>query len=226
LEHIFTSVAFAAALAACQATSRAVTPAPVTATASATPATAKAAVAPAPPAPPPGERPNVACKAPHPIAELPLASVKVDAWADAIAGYKPQANGGRPVAWEGAEADLGAYLENVHACVHEAFADSFLRSLASLPKDASLSDPTLETTVELVIDGESGALAEAGVVGSSGVPEFDAAALAAFGHAFPLAKPPPDTLSSDGRLYVTWELHRNPDEACRREQARPWKLRF
>jgi TonB family protein len=168
----------------------------------------------------------VTCKAPHPIAALPLGSVNVDDWAQAVAGYRPEANSGRPVGWEGAEGELNAYLENVHACVHEAFADSFLTSLEALPKDHPLSDPTLEATIEIVIDGESGALTKAGVVGSSGVPEFDAAAVAAFAHAFPLAPPPEATLSSDGRLYVTWELHRNPEEACRREQARPWKLRF
>jgi hypothetical protein len=220
-------VGLSLALAACQAAPSQLSPPPAAPRANApSAANTLAPAASAPPAPPPGERPNVACKAPHPIAPLPLAAVNVDAWADAIARYKPQANGGRPVAWEGAEAELGAYLDNVHACVHAAFADSFLRSLANLPKDNPLSDPTLETTIEIVIDGETGALAESGVVGSSGVPEFDAAAVAAFGHAFPLAKPPSETLSSDGRLYVTWELHRNPDEACRREQARPWKLRF
>lgn len=130
------------------------------------------------------------------------------------------------MAWEGAEGELNAYLEGVHACVHTAFAASFLRSLAALPKENPLSDPTLEATVELVIDGESGALVQVGIVASSGVPEFDAAAVAAFGAAFPLAPPPAATLSSDRHLYVTWELHRNPEEACRREQARPWKLRF
>jgi len=215
-----------AALGACQATPAAVSPGPATATARPALAPAPVATAPPPPAPPPGERPNVECKAKHPIAPLPLAAVNIDDWAKAIAGYRPQANGGRPVAWEGDEGELDAYLDGVHACVHEAFADSFLRSLAALPKDHPLSDPTLETTVELVIDGETGALAESGVVASSGVPEFDAAAVAAFEHAFPLDKPPPATLSSDGRLYVTWELHRNPEEACRREQARAWKLRF
>jgi TonB family protein len=227
LNRSFLQITFGLALGACAAPA-ATGPAPAVAmpNAVASPPSAPVATASAPPAAPAGERPNVACTAPHPIAALALGAVKVDDWAKAIAGYKPQANGGRPVAWEGAEAELGAYLDNVHACVHEAFADSFLRSLANLPKDSPLSDPTLETTVEIVIDGESGALADVGVVGSSGVPEFDAAAVAAFGRAFPLAKPPPDTLSSDGHLYVTWELHRNPDEACRREQARPWKLRF
>jgi hypothetical protein len=225
IAHVFAG----GTLLACQATPSLSAPPPRTPAAtpasfSAAPTNAANPASPAPAAP--GERPSVACKAAHPIAEMPLRSVDVDAWANAISAYRPQANGGRPVAWEGAQGELDAYLDNVHACVHAAFADSFLRSLATLPKENPLSDPTLEATVELVIDGESGALVQAGIVGSSGVPEFDAAAVAAFGAAFPLAPPPPATLSSDGHLYVTWELHRNPEEACRREQARPWKLRF
>ena len=173
-----------------------------------------------------GERPVVACAATHPILELPLSAVKVDDWAAQIAGYRPQANGGRPVAWEGAQSDLDGYLDGVHACVHAAFASSFLRSLRDLPAGHPLADPELATTVELVIEGESGRLADVGVVASSGVPEFDAAAVAAFNGAFPLAPPPAASLSSDERLYVTWELHRRPEDACKREQARPWKLRF
>jgi hypothetical protein len=180
----------------------------------------------APPPVEPGERPSVACAAKHPIVALPLSAVQVDDWASAMAGYKPEANGGRPVAWEGAEGDVKAYLEGVHACVHEAFVDSFLKSLAGLPKDHALADPELATTVELVIDGESGALVSSGVVSSSGVAELDAAALAAFGRAFPLEPPPPALLSSDGRFYVTWELHRRRSEACSPASARAWKLRF
>src|SRR5690349_6407067 len=67
------------ALAGCQAAPASVAPppsVPVAATASA--ASGPAPTAAAPPAPPSGERPNVACKAPHPIAPLPLASVNID----------------------------------------------------------------------------------------------------------------------------------------------------
>ena len=197
-------------------------PVPASAATDAAPTTPAAAV----PAAEPGERPNVACTAKHPIAELPLASVNVDAWANAIAGYRPQANGGRPVSWEGNEPALKEYLEAVHACVHAAFADSFLASLRTLPAGHPLADPELATTVEVVVNGESGALEQVGVVASSGVPELDAAAVAAFGAAFPLAPPPPAILSSDGNFYVTWELRRRREEACSAAQARAWKLRF
>jgi hypothetical protein len=198
-----------------------------------TPATARAgappgatSTSPAPAAPDPGERPTAACPATHAIAELPLASIKTEEWTDATLGYRPQASGGRPTALDGDTSAIDAYLDGVHACVHAAFADSFLRSLRELPEAHALSDPELNATVELVIDGESGKLVEVGIVGSSGVPEFDTAAVAAFGRAFPVAGAPPVSLSSDGRLYVTWELKRRPEEACQRSQARPWKLRF
>jgi TonB family protein len=184
------------------------------------------ALAPAPEPPDTSEHPNARCSAAHPIEPLPLAAVKVDDWAQAIAGYRPQANGGRPVAWEGDAAELDRYLDSVHACVHAVFVDSFLRSLRDLPKDHALSDPELGATVEVVIEGETGRLADVGIVASSGVPEFDAAAVAAFGHAFPLAPAPAATWSSDGRVYVTWELKRRPEDGCKRAQARAWKLRF
>jgi outer membrane biosynthesis protein TonB len=213
-------------LAGCQATTATAPPtAPAPALTTRAPEGPQS-TAPAPPPPPPGERPSVACKAKHPVAELPLSSVNIDDWANALAGYKPQANSGRPVAWEGAEAELRAYLEAVHACVHVAFFESFLASLDALPKNHPLADPELATTLEIVIDGESGSLADIGIVASSGVPELDAAAVAAFHHAFPLEPPPPSTLSSDGRLYVTWELHRSREQACSAASARAWKLRF
>ena len=198
------------------------TPAPIPYT-----STPEAASGPPPaPATAPGEHPTVACPAKHPIGALTLGTLKPDEWSDAILGYRAQANGGRPTAWDGDTTEVDAYLEGVHACVHAAFADSFLRSLRDLPKTHALSDPELSATLELVIEGETGRLAEVGVVGSSGVPEFDAAAVASFARAFPLEGAPSASLSSDGRLYVTWEMRRSPDDACKRSQARPWKLRF
>jgi hypothetical protein len=216
-----------AALFACgPATSGTAAPRAPTATTTPAPGITAAPGPSAEPAPEPGERPLVACSAKHPIPELTLATLKPEAWSQATHGYRPQASGGRPTAWDGDTASVDAYLDGVHACAHAAFADSFLRSLRELPKAHPLSDPELSATVELVIDGETGKLAEVGIVGSSGVAEFDAAAVAAFSYAFPLEGAPPVSLSSDGRLYVSWELKRNPEEACQRAQARPWKLRF
>jgi hypothetical protein len=136
------------------------------------------------------------------------------------------ANGGRPVPLDDAGADLKAYLSRVSACAERLFAGSFVPSLKGLPADHPLSDPTLTTTVELVVDGETGALAEKGVVSSSGVPAFDAAVIATFASVFPLGEISPALLSSDGRLYVTWEVGRDPAKLQDPALVRAWKLRF
>jgi hypothetical protein len=181
-----------------------------------------AAVAP-PPAPAPPTLP--ACDAKHPLPELPLSSISVDSWADELGRYQPMANGGRPTPLDEARVEVEAYLKRVGACAERLFAGSFLPSLQGLPADHALSDPTLATTVELVID-ETGALASKGVVSSSGVPEFDAAVVATFAGVFPLGELSPALLSSDGRLYVTWEVRRDPEKLKDLTLARAWKLRF
>jgi hypothetical protein len=149
----------------------------------------------------------------------------VDAWADELGRYQPMANSGRPTPLDEARAEVDGYLARVGACAERLFAGSFLPSLKGLPAGHPLSDPTLATTVELVVD-EHGALAEKGVVSSSGVPEFDAAVIATFAGVFPLAEPSAAVLSSDGRLYVTWEVHRDPQKLRDLTLARAWKLRF
>jgi hypothetical protein len=136
------------------------------------------------------------------------------------------ANGGRPTPLDDARADVDRYLARVSACAERLFAGSFLPSLAGLPAGHPLSDPALTTTVELIVDGETGALAEKGVVSSSGVPEFDAAVIATFAGVFPLGELSPALLSSDGRFYVTWEVGRDPDKLKDLTLARAWKLRF
>jgi hypothetical protein len=186
--------------------------------------TASAAAAPPPPAPAPPPLP--ACDAKHPLPELPLSSIKVDAWADELGRYKPMANGGRPTPLDEARAEVDLFLGRVGACTERLFAGSFLPSLKGLPADHPLSDLTLTTTVELVLDGETGALAEKGVVSSSGVPEFDAAVLATFSGVFPVGDISPALLSSDGRFYVTWEVRRDPAALRDTTLRRAWKLRF
>jgi len=195
------------------------TPAAPTATRA---AAAAAAPAPSEPAPPPLPE----CAAPHALPAPTLGSVNVDAWADELGRYRPQANGGRPAPFEESRASLDGYLGRVSACLERVFAGSFLTSLKSLPQDHPLSDATLATTVELVIDGETGGLADKGIVSSSGVPEFDAAVIATFAGIFPVSEVAPELLSSDGKLYLTWEVTRDPARLGDTTLVRAWKLRF
>jgi hypothetical protein len=191
------------------------------------PPPAPAPVAPASPTGPvaPAPAPLPACDAKHSLPELPLSAIQVDAWAEELGRYRPMANTGRPTPLDQARTEVDAYLGRVSACAERLFAGSFLPSLKGLPADHALSDPTLATTVELVID-ENGALVEKGVVSSSGVPAFDAAVIATFAGVFPLGELSPTLLSSDGRLYVTWEVRRDASKLTDLTLVRAWKLRF
>jgi hypothetical protein len=186
---------------------------------------ATAATATAAAAPPPSPPPLPACDAKHTLPELPLSAIQVDAWADELGRYRPMANSGRPTPLDEGRAEVDVYVGRVSACAERLFAGSFLPSLSGLPADHALSDPTLATTVELVID-ETGVLVEKGVVSSSGVPEFDAAVIATFAGVFPLGELSPTVLSSDGRLYLTWEVQRDASKLKDRALVRAWKLRF
>jgi len=63
-----------------------------------------------------------------------------------------------------------------------------------------------------------------GVVSSSGVPAFDAAALESFARAAPFAPTPDAVRSFDGNLWVQWELKRDEVFACSTMNARPYRL--
>lgn len=178
------------------------------------------------PAPLPPAKVLPHCEAKHPLPELPLSAINVDAWADQLGRYVPVAASGRPTPLDDARPEVDAYLARLGACMERVFVGSFLASLSPLPKDHPLADMTLSATVELAIDGETGGLATSGVVSSSGVAEFDAAVLATFAGVLPVGKLSPALLSSDWRFYVTWEVRRDEKSAGDLSLARAWKLRF
>lgn len=137
---------------------------------------------------------------PSPIAtrgELPVGQPNYAAWADLI--------------------------NRIHARVHPLFANQYIASLNELPRDSALNDPTLYAELELHIAQNTGELVMIGLRRSSGQPELDIAALAAFSQAFPL--PIPENIASaDGIVYLSWEAHRD-ETSCSSISARPHRLK-
>ena len=117
------------------------------------------------------------------------------------------------------------YLNAIHALLHPVFADQYLASFDALPASDPRNISTLSTEVAFVVDGKTGRLDSAKVTRTSGVREFDAAAIESVKRAFPAAPPDPSTWSSDGKVYALWEFHRGP-EACGTWNARPFRLAF
>lgn len=113
-------------------------------------------------------------------------------------------------------------VSQIHKRVHPFFADQYLVSLDGLPSDSPLQDQSLYLQLELHIVQSTGELATIGLRRSSGVPEFDVAALIAFSKAFPIPVAP-GLASLDGRAYVTWEVRRDA-MACSTLYAHPFRL--
>jgi len=119
---------------------------------------------------------------------------------------------------------FAVWLNSVHTRVHPIWSDSYLESLASLPCDDKKNDPTLYAAVELVVEGKTGRLIHVGISRSSGIDDFDAAAVASFMRATPFPIPRPPTWSTDGNVYVIWEVYRDESYACTTMNVRPYLL--
>jgi hypothetical protein len=64
-----------------------------------------------------------------------------------------------------------------------------------------------------------------GVTKASGVTAFDIVALNSVQRASPYGKAPDAIVSPDGNVYLHWEFHRDPFDACTTRNARPFLLK-
>ncbi len=160
-----------------------------------------------------------------PNQSLPYWNLRMDQWRTRIAESKPIVSAGDPSSTPPRATDWATYLDGIHAKIHHVFTDSFMASLDSLGKEHPINkNPELYAEVELVIDGATGKLASERIIHASGIRLFDAGVLASIAKAFPASPAPESIMSNDGRVYVHWQLHRNPDHACSTWFARGLKL--
>lgn len=137
-------------------------------------------------------------------------------------GYDSSVSLGNQTVIGDAARPFAIYLSEMHRRIHPFFDDS-LATFDRLPGDKPLSDLRLFTRLEVVL-GADGRIMKMGVVRTSGNVAFDVAALGAFLRAAPFGPPPPAILSSDGRVYVHWDMHRDPVLGCSTANARPYLL--
>ena len=81
------------------------------------------------------------------------------------------------------------------------------------------------TFVEIVLGKDDGKIVRAGITKASGSTMFDLIAVNAARRAGPFGKPPDAIVSYDGKVYVHWEFHRDPFDACSSRNARPYLLK-
>lgn len=139
----------------------------------------------------------------------------------AIENYLPKVRPGNQTALNTAASPFAAYLATIHRQIHVYFADQFLRGLPMA--GSPMSDPSLITTLEIVINGD-GTLETVGVARSSGFLPFDYGAFSSVQKAAPFPPPPTKILSSDGRAYMHWAFHRS-ERQCGTFNAQPYILK-
>ncbi len=143
----------------------------------------------------------------------------------AIENYDPSVKPGNQTSLNAARVPFASYINMMHNRIHPIFADGFLGSLGKLDADDKLNNLKLATHMELVLDGETGAVVRAGIVRGSGVTAFDVAALSSAKSAGPFGKAPDVIVSPDGKVYVHWEFYRDPYFACTSKFARPYLIK-
>jgi TonB family protein len=153
----------------------------------------------------------------------PFVTSSRERWWAALDGYVSTVTVGNQTALNAAAVPFAAYLNAMHARIHPIFAEWFLNSLDARPKDDPLNDQLLVTRLEIVVTKE-GRLRRMGVIKSSGLTDFDIAALDSVDRAQQFGRAPSEILSPDGNVYLHWEFHRDEVYACSTTGSRPYIL--
>lgn len=141
----------------------------------------------------------------------------------AIENYEPSVKLGNQTALNAAQSVFATYLNTIHNQLHPIFAEEFLASLENLPKEHLLNS-NLVTYIEIVLSKDDGKIVRMGVTRPSGTTAFDIVALNSMSRASPFGKAPDAIVSYDGRVYLHWEFHRDPVDACTTRNAYPFIL--
>ena len=140
----------------------------------------------------------------------------------AIERYEPVVKRDNTSSLQGIALPFATYINAIHNRLHPVFAEE-LAAFNALPQGPA-RDGDLITVLEIVLDPAEGQLVRMGVVKASGVTAFDVAALSAINRSRPFGKAPDVIVSYDGKVYLHWEFHRDPSDACTTRNAFPFLL--
>ncbi|WP_437580321.1 hypothetical protein [Sorangium sp. So ce887] len=145
-------------------------------------------------------------------------------WRAAIENYDPSVKPGNQTSLNAARVPFATYINMIHNRLHPIFAEEFLASLESLHSGHAFNQNRV-THLEIVLNKDSGSIVRLGVTRPSGMTAFDMVALNSVHRASPFGKAPDAIVSPDGNVYLHWEFHRDPYDACSTRNARPFLLK-
>jgi hypothetical protein len=150
---------------------------------------------------------------------------KWEKWRAAIENYDPSVKPGNQTALNAARVPFATYINAIHNRLHPIFAEEFLEALDGLPNSHAFNNPNLVTHLEIVLSKDTGRIVRMGITKTSGMTAFDIVALNSVHRASPFGKAPDAIVSPDGNVYLHWEFHRDPYDACTTRNARPFLLK-
>ncbi|AKT41655.1 hypothetical protein [Chondromyces crocatus] len=150
---------------------------------------------------------------------------KWERWRAAIENYDPTVKVGNQTALNAARVPFATYINRIHNRLHPIFAEEFLASLDDLSKSHAFNNPNLVTHLEIVLAKDTGRIVRLGVTRTSGLTAFDIVALNSVHRSSPFGEAPEAIVSPDGNVYLHWEFHRDPFDACTTRNARPYLLK-
>jgi len=150
---------------------------------------------------------------------------KWEKWRAAIENYDPSVKPGNQTALNAARVPFATYINHIHNRLHPIFAEEFLEALDGLSNAHAFNNPGLVTHIEIVLSKDTGRVVRLGVTKTSGMTAFDIVALNSVTRASPFGKAPEAIVSPDGNVYLHWEFHRDPFDACTTRNARPFMLK-
>jgi hypothetical protein len=157
-----------------------------------------------------------------------LGSSKITSWQQmkaAIENYEPSVKEGNQTSLNAAQSVFASYLNTIHNRIHPIFAEQELVAMNGLPKSDPMQKSDLVAHVEIVLSKDQGRIVRAGIKKHSGSTAYDTIAIASVLRAGPFGKAPDAIVSPDGNVYLHWEFHRDPFDACTTRNARPYLLK-
>ncbi len=145
----------------------------------------------------------------------------VESMRSALENFTPEVKVGNQSELGTRASPFAAYYAAMHRQIHEFWALGFVRSV--LFRGGKYADEELYTELEIVVQKDGTLASVPQIARSSGLVEFDAAAIQAVRGAAPFPLPPESIKSGNGKIYVHWEFHRGP-QLCGTEGVHPYIL--
>jgi TonB family protein len=149
--------------------------------------------------------------------EKRLARVK-----SAVENFIPEVKPGNQTALNTRAAPFAAYLARMHRSIHELWGFGQLEDWDEKPGSSPFNNRNLVTELEFVLNGD-GTVDRIGIVRSSGLLEYDVAAVDVAYSAGPYPDPPREIRSANGKIYVHWHFFRD-ERQCATSGADPYIL--